>query len=202
MSREILAQSYRERQAFFAKEDELLRCLVNEGQAPTALFIGCADSRVTPEQLFGLKPGDWFLYRNIANIVPPYEVQETGTMAVLEFAVLYLKIPHIIICGHTDCGGIKGLDLPLDNGREPGLVSWLTYARSAQAMVDVRRDVSEADRHRMIVEQNVMLQLQHLETYPFVQAALASQTLELHGWVYDLHHQKIVYFDTITGKFE
>jgi carbonic anhydrase len=202
MARHILEQSGKLRQDFFEREAELLEQQITEGQQPQGLFIGCSDSRVVPEQLFGLKPGDLFMLRNIANIVPPYDRSDPGITAVLEYAVQHLHVPHIIVCGHTDCGGIKGLDASLDPAAEPALASWLEFARLAQQSVQAGLKPDLWERHRAIVERNVVQQLRHLQTYPFVSKALEANRLELHGWVYYLRRRLIGHYLPGPDRFE
>jgi carbonic anhydrase len=197
----ILRQSALAREAFFQKNRHLLAQLAQEGQRPQALFIACADSRVTPTELLGANPGDLFMLRNIANIVPPYIQTEIGIASVLEFALHELKVPHIIICGHTDCGGIRGLDKYIDMSQQPALSRWLDLARPAQRDVDFQmRELSSAARHQAIVERNVVLQLSHLQSYPYVRQAIAAKQLALHGWVYDLQQQHIRFYDSATDS--
>jgi carbonic anhydrase len=202
MSDEILRRSTALRREFFEQQGELLERLRQEGQSPEALFVGCSDARLTPESLLGAQPGDLFMLRNIANIVPPYIQTEMGATSVLEYAVLHLQVPHIIICGHTDCAGIRALDTQLDLVREPALSRWLELARPAQRDVDFGlRDLSAAERHEAIVQRNVLNQLKNVESYPFIRQALEADRLELHGWVYDLDRQVIRFFDPITAEF-
>ncbi len=186
---------------FFENQAELLENLAREGQAPEALFIGCSDSRVAPEQLFGASPGDFFMLRNIANIIPPYEQSDMGITAVLEYAVRHLRVPHLIICGHTDCGGIKGLDAELDAEAEPALTHWIEFARPAQQEVDAGKKLGEWERHRTIVERNVVQQLRHVQTYPFVLEALAANRLELHGWVFYLRRKLMGSYEPAKDRF-
>jgi carbonic anhydrase len=198
----LLEQSAPLRSDFFEKQAELLEKLAQEGQSPEGLFIGCSDSRVSPSRLLGADPGDLFMLRNIANIVPPYEQSDTGVTAVLEYAVRHLQVPHIIVCGHTDCGGIKGLDAQLDHEAEPALSQWLEFARPAQKEVDAGEKLAELERHRAIVERNVVRQLHHIQTYPFVLAALEENQVELHGWVYYLRQRVMGYYDPVRDKFD
>jgi carbonic anhydrase len=201
MSDKLLEKSASMRSDFFEKQAELLEKLAKEGQSPEVLFIGCSDSRVSPEQLCGASPGDLFMLRNIANIVPPYERSDMGITAVLEYAVRHLKVPHLVICGHTDCGGIKGLDAPLDAEAEPALTRWVEFARPAQQEVDAGTKLDEVDRNRVIVERNVVLQSRHAQTYPFVLEALEANRLELHGWVYYLRRRLVGYYDPAKSVF-
>lgn len=192
----ILDKTQKARQQFFAKHQVLLQELAEIGQFPTALFIGCSDSRVVPEQFLGAKPGDFFMLRNIANLVPPYWQTEIGFASVLEFAVLDLEVPHTIVCGHTDCGGIRALDANLDLGSRPALSRWLDLARPAQRAVDGFSQAEQtAERHQAIVEQNVLYQLENLKSYPFIRERIERGKLELHGWVYDLEGLEIRHFD-------
>ncbi len=202
MMDQILNKTKSPRQKFFSENQQLLQELAEVGQYPSALFIGCSDSRVVPEQLLGAKPGDFFMLRNIANIVPPYWQTEIGIVSVLEFAVLDLEIPHIIVCGHTDCGGIKGLDGGLDLSSRPTLIRWLDLARPAQREVDGFGEAEKtAERHQAIVERNVVQQLRHLESYPFIRERLENKKLSLHGWVYYLERPELRYYHSESDKF-
>lgn len=202
MSDKFLSKTMSQQQSFFKKEGALLQKLVANGQKPQALFIGCADSRVTPEALFGARPGDFFMLRNIANVVPPYSRMEIGVVSVLEYAVRRLAVPHIIVMGHTDCGGIKGLDAQFDMLDEPALSRWLDLVRPAQRDIGyMLSNLSPAERHQAIVEHNVVLQLQNLQSYPFIQKQLDARKLELHGWVYYLEKPGIGYYDAKYNKW-
>ena len=202
MPNPLLNQSASARQAFFHKNRQLLTQLTREGQQPQALFITCADSRITPTDLLEAKPGDLFMLRNIANIIPPHGQSESGTASLLEYAIQALKIPHIIICGHTDCGGILSLDKQPDTSQQPALSRWLSFAQPAQHEVDSQiHDLTPAARHQAIVERNVVLQLNHLQSYPYLRQAMADGQLALHGWVYDLHRQHIHAYDPIADTF-
>jgi carbonic anhydrase len=185
---------------FFKGNIELFATLSDQGQSPEILFIGCDDSRVIPEAIMGAGPGELFVLRVIANIVPPYGISERSVGATLEYALRYLEVQHIIVCGHIDCGGIKALDAQLDQLYEPHLAQWLEYARPAQTQVDAR-GVEPDFRHRTIVEQNVLLQWDNLLTYDVVRQALERSELELHGWVYDLSTGRISYWDAEAEGF-
>ncbi len=198
--RELVSQTSASRSSFFNEHAPLFGRLVSEGQFPDTVFIGCDDSRVMPEAITGAKPGDLFVLRNVANIVPPYGTGERAVGATLEYAVRHLKVSHILVCGHTDCGGIMALDEHLDPLHEPHLWRWIEYARPAQTQVDAR-GVDPDARHRAIVEQNVLLQLENLHTYDVVREALQTRELALHGWVYDLSTGRISYWDADEDRF-
>ena len=202
MSDSILTQSASIRRSYFAKHDTLLKNLARQGQSPSALFVGCSDSRIMPEQILGAKPGDFFMLRNVANIIPPYYQTEIGIVSALEFAVLYLNVPRIIICGHTDCGGIKELDSHIDMSRTPALARWLDLARPSQRNVDFSiRDLAPEERHLAIVKGNVVNQLNNVQSYPFIRQRLETEQLKLHGWVYHLETQQISTYNPENEQF-
>lgn len=176
---------------YYEQNRELFERLATQGQSPEVLFIGCSDSRVPSEVLTRIEPGDLFVTRNIANIVPPYGTGEMAVGSVLEYAILHLHVKHIVILGHTDCGGLKALDQPPDWSHEPHLARWIEHARPAKTKVEASGLPEEA-RALATVRENVLLQLEHLRSYDPVRAGERAETLTLHGWVYHLE----------TGIFE
>jgi carbonic anhydrase len=199
-SHDLIQQTSAARRRFFQEHQELFARLVSEGQSPSVLFISCDDSRVIPEAIMGANPGDLFVLRNVANVIPPYGTGERAVGATLEYGVRHLQIKHIIVCGHTDCGGIQALDTPLDQLKEPHLAQWIEYVRPAQTQIDAR-GIDPEDRHRAIVKQNVLLQLENLRTHDAVRQALAAGELTLHGWVYDLLTGQISSWDAEADRF-
>jgi len=197
----LLLQTQPLRADFFEREGDLLTQLAREGQKPTVMFVGCSDSRVIPELLTGSRPGEVFVVRNVANIVPPFGVGHWSVGAALEYAVNHLKVVHLVICGHTDCGGIKALDSRVDALAEPMLSQWIELAREAQTYVD-GRGVEQDKRHHAIVEQNIILQLEHAAGYPAIQKALRQNRLELHGWLFDLRGPLVYSYNPATRQFE
>ena len=196
----LVTQTSAARQRFFQEHRQRFERLSTEGQSPEILFISCDDSRVIPEVIMGAQPGDLFVLRNIANVIPPYGTGEAAVGAALEYAIGHLRVKHIIVCGHTDCGGIKALDVSLDQLRDPHLARWIEHARAAQTQVDAR-GVDADTRHRAIVEQNVLLQLENLRTYDVVRQALDKRLLTLHGWLYHLSSGQISYWDADVRRF-
>lgn len=182
----------------FVENLDLFERLATEGQSPEVLFITCSDSRVVPELLTGTGPGEIFVLRHLGNIVPPYGIGEMSTGAVVEFAVRHLHVGHIVICGHTDCGGIQALDAPPDWSREPHIARWIEHARPAQTRVEAR-GTQVVDRHLAIVRENVLLQLEHLRSYDPVREEEGAGSLALHGWVYRLEEGTIEAHDPQTG---
>jgi len=200
MTDHILERSHALRAEFFENQHELLDTLAHKGQSPDAMFIGCSDSRVVSELLTGARPGALFVARVVANIVPPYGTGQNAIGAAVEYAVLHLKVKDLIVCGHTDCGGINALDQPVDMAAEPAIAGWIEFARSAQSQADAR-GLTDGARHQAIVEENVLLQLENLKTYGAVRRALDEGQVELHGWVYDLAELQIRYYDADEGRF-
>ena len=185
----------------FPEKQELFESLA-KGQKPEALFITCSDSRVETAMLTQTDPGELFICRNAGNIVPPHTQQTGGMTASIEFAVAALKVPHIVICGHTECGAMKGaMNLPgLDS--LPHVREWLGYSRAAVEVVNhLGADLDDAEKMMMLLEQNVVLQLSHLRTHPSVAVQLAKGEVKLHGWVYDIRTGGVTAYDEATGKF-
>lgn len=190
----LLQRSHAARQRFLDREAELLTRLAGEGQAPESLFIGCSDSRVLAESLVGAKPGDLFVARVVANIVPPHDVTPNSVAAVIEFAVGALGVRNIIICGHTDCGGIRALTNKALAEEMPSLHNWLASARPVLDRVNPEGMSSDA-YHRACVEENVLLQSEHLARYPAVERAMRAGSLDLHGWVFDMAKREMRSYD-------
>jgi carbonic anhydrase len=198
----ILKQTKSDRDSFFARRGQLLQELAREGQKPYALFVGCADARIMPEQFLGPSPGDLFMLRNIANLIPPYWQTEIAISSLLEFCIFELQVAHIIVCGHTQCGGILALDNESDIVGRPGLSRWLELARPAKREVDVSRSaVQPGERHKRIVERNVVHQLDNLLSYPYVRQLHDDGRLTLHGWVFYLELPGIGYYSQDTDAF-
>jgi carbonic anhydrase len=174
----------------FGSKKTLFRRL-GEGQTPHALFITCSDSRIDPSLLTQTDPGEIFILRNAGNLVPPYGVRG-GEAATLEFALKQLHIPDVIVCGHSKCGAMQGLLAP-DALRElPEVAAWLEYSRAILANLEqAAAALSPAEKLNLAIERNVLLQLEHLKTYPFVADALSSGQLRLHGWVYFLESGQV-----------
>jgi carbonic anhydrase len=187
-------------QRHFQEHQELYTRLATQGQSPEVLYIGCSDSRVPLELLTQAKPGSLFATRTIGNIVPPYGTGETSIGAVVEYAVLHLHVKHIVILGHTDCGGLKALDQPFDWSREPHIVRWIENARPAKTKVEASGLPAE-ERPLATVRENVLLQLEHLRSYDPVRQGERDGTLTLHGWVYHLENGVFEAYDPQTGSW-
>ena len=157
-------------------------------QQPHTLVIACADSRVDIERLVSTGPGEDVLARNIGNMVPAYGHVLGGVSAVIEYAVVALKVRHVVVCGHSDCGAMKALlDRP-STAAMPTVRSWLTNGEAALQIACSQDAPGEqpAERLRRLTEQNVLMQLAHLQTHPSVAGAMARGELTVSGWVYDI----------------
>jgi carbonic anhydrase len=185
----------------YPEKKELFEKL-SKGQEPEALFITCSDSRIETAMITQTDPGELFICRNAGNIVPPHMMHTGGMTASIEFAVAALKVPHIVICGHTECGAMKGAMNPEGLATLPHVREWLGYAKAAVDVVDaIAPDANPTERMRLLLEQNVILQLQHLKTHPSVAARLAKGDLKLHGWVYDIKTGGVNAYDESVNAF-
>jgi len=178
----------------FARDIETYRRLADEGQSPSILWIGCSDSRVVPERITGAGVGELFVARNVANVVPPFGMSGDAMGAVIEFAVVGLKVSHIVVCGHTGCGGIKALEGHLDLAKEPQLARWLELARPASIQVEAS-GIPEEERYLEIVKANALLQRRNLMTYRCVAGAVKAGSLQVHACLYDLHAGDLLVYD-------
>ncbi len=155
---------------------------LSKGQYPDILYIGCSDSRVSAEELMGVSPGDVFVLRNIANVIPNSDI---GSQSVISYAVSYLKVKHVVVCGHYNCGGIKAAMESADMGI---LNSWLRNIRDVYRLHRAELDVitDEEERYRRLVELNVQEQCVNVLKTADVQRANKERNLSVHGWVFDL----------------
>ncbi|SDE74654.1 carbonic anhydrase [Terriglobus roseus] len=169
-------------------------------QKPHTLLITCADSRIDPEALTHSGPGEIFVARNVGNMVPAYGDMLGGVSAVIEYAVDALKVNHAVVCGHTDCGAMKGI--LAGEGALDAMPTVKTWLRNADAAKRVAQTIDgEKPALHTMTEQNVLLQLQHLRTHPSVAGAIARGDLTLSGWVYDIGHGDVRIYDEAANRF-
>jgi len=164
------------------------------GQRPHALFITCSDSRIDPCLLTQMKPGDLFICRVIGNVVPPYPDAVGGVSATIEYAVGVLGVEDVIVCGHTDCGVMKGVLKPEAVAELPAVSAWLDFAHPALAK-------AQSDDLLAVTEANVAHQIENLRTHPAVAHRLKKGDLGLHGWVYHIGEGKVTQYDAAAGRF-
>lgn len=193
------ATSYAENSAWY-------RRLATEGQRPRAMVISCCDSRVHVTSIFGADQGEFFIHRNIANLVPPYEPDgnQHGTSAAVEYAVTALKVAHVIVLGHSQCGGVQGC-LDMCAGRAPALEEkssfvgrWMDILRPGYDRV---ADAEEDKQPRLLEKEAVRVSLANLMTFPFVKTAVEAEELSLHGLWTDIGEGGLESLDPGTGEF-
>jgi carbonic anhydrase len=198
MPDELLERLRRFHDDAFPQYRSHFRLLVDVGQHPTTLFIGCSDSRLVPYLLTGAGPGELFLVRNVGAFVPPYDQSQGfhGTAAAIEFAVLNLNVKHIVVCGHSHCGAVRALYGEVPTGAQ-NLARWLELGR--EAALPVAEPGAEALRRTE--QRSVVLQLERLMDYPMVRERVEAHTLSLHGWHYVIEDGEVHVFDVQRGGF-
>ncbi len=182
---------------YFPHHQQRFQDLVAQGQHPKTLFIGCSDSRLVPYLLTGAAPGELFLVRNVGAFVPPYDQSHGlhGTMAAIEFAVLNLKVEHIIVCGHSHCGAIRAAYEGAPD-EAIALKAWLKLADEALLPVSPGPEVLHRTEQRAVV-----LQLERLMDYTMVRRSVEAGHLSLHGWHYVIESGQVHVFDAALGAF-
>jgi carbonic anhydrase len=185
----------------FPKHRELFQKLALQ-QRPAALFITCADSRIDPCLLTQTKPGELFICRVIGNIVPRYPESIGGVSATIEYAVGVLGVPDVIVCGHTDCGVMKGVLNPDALKPLANVSAWLRHAQPArEALAKSERSLGDPEFLLALTERNVVEQLKNLQTHPAVAARLKQGNLKLHGWVYHIGKGIVTTYNSRREKF-
>ena len=184
---------FKERKDLFAK--------LSNSQSPEVLFITCSDSRIDPNLITQTEPGDLFVIRNAGNIVPPHTVESDGIVASVEFAVVGLGVKHIVICGHSNCGAMKGALNTSGLSDLPKVRGWLNYCSEAVTIVQSRDRNLKSDELNSVTQENVLLQIKRLKQYPEISKRLASGKIEIHGWVYGIGEGVIRYFNQEKQTF-
>jgi len=192
---------------YYKNHEKELLDLVENGQHPKALYIGCSDSRVLPNLMTKSAPGDLFVIRNVGNLIAPYSPDEDfhSTASGIEYAVTVLKVKHIVVCGHTHCGAIEAIYHD-DELKNPALIhtrKWLTLAHDAknEAIHTLGSDAKKEELLRLTEQLSVLHQIENLLTYPSVQKAVKDEEIDIHGWIYDIASGKIEYYDTELAKY-
>ncbi|ETA53937.1 carbonic anhydrase [Ponticoccus alexandrii] len=188
----------------YAENSAWYRRLATEGQRPRAMIIACCDSRVHVTSIFGADQGEFFIHRNIANLVPPYEPDgnQHGTSAAVEYAVTALKVAHIVVVGHSRCGGVQGC-LDMCEGRAPELEDqtsfvgrWMDILRPGYETIKDAENKPEA-----FEKEAIRTSLRNLMTFPFVEKAVAARQLSLHGVWNEIAEGGLEHLDPVTGEF-
>lgn len=189
----------------FSAEDVMYRNLVEQGQTPKVLIVGCCDSRVDPALIFDCAPGDLFVIRNVANLVPPVEGRagHHGTTAALEYGVRNLRVEHIVVLGHAQCGGIATLMKTAGNTDSESFIDdWMKLAEAAR--VSVARDLasaSDAQRQHECEKRAILVSLQNLRTFPWITERVAAGSLTLHGWYFDIEQGQLLGYEEESSRF-
>jgi carbonic anhydrase len=172
----------------YAKNAEHYRKTATTPQTPHTLIVACADSRVDVEAITGSGPGEVFVTRNVGNMVPPYSGTPGGVTAVIEYAVAALKVKHVVVCGHSDCGAMKALLNPSATDELPTVRHWLHHGQAALMVAEsmMHKHESQIEKLKHLTEENVLMQIVHMKTHPSVAGAMARKELTISGWVYDI----------------
>lgn len=195
------ATSYTENKSWY-------RRLASEGQHPRAMIISCCDSRVHVTSIFGADQGEFFIHRNIANLVPPYEPDghQHGTSAAVEYAVTALKVAHVIVIGHSSCGGVQGF-YDMTTGQAPELTEKTSFVGRWMDLLQPGYDRIK-DEHcghdcvAALEKEAVKVSLDNLMTFPFVADAVAAEELTLHGLWHDIGDGDLMFYDAGTRSFQ
>lgn len=201
-----LIQGFRRfRERHFTRDDALYRQLVEQGQTPKILVVACCDARVDPAIVLDCAPGDLFVIRNVANLVPPSENLggHHGTSAALEFGVRNLGVKHIIVLGHAHCGGIRALMESAGGSDQYSFIGdWVRLVESARAGVE--QDMPEASKEvrlRNCEQRAILVSLDNLMTFSWVRERVENGVLKLHGWYFDIERGQLLSHDATTGEF-
>ncbi|MHA6264796.1 carbonic anhydrase [Arenibacterium sp. CAU 1754] len=204
-----LVQRYHGWKATTYEENKVwYRRLASEGQHPRAMVISCCDSRVHVTSIFGADQGEFFIHRNIANLVPPYEPDgdHHGTSAAVEYAVTVLKVAHLIVLGHSQCGGVQGC-MDMCKGHAPELEvkesfvgRWMDILRPKYELVSDIKDTGE--QIRALEHQAVVASLENLMTFPFIKSAVEDGSLSVHGLWTEIGEGGLESYDPKTQKFK
>lgn len=179
------------RESYDRDHRQVFEELAERGQSPSAMVVACSDSRVDPQLIFGAGPGEIFVVRNVANLIPPYapDGHYHGTSAALEFAVLTLQVPNVIVLGHARCGGIGALLERGDEARDDFVSAWMHIARPARDRALEAASGEPEQAQHLCEHEAIKVSLDNLLTFPWVRERVDAGTLRLHGW----------YFDIVTG---
>jgi carbonic anhydrase len=178
-----------------------------QGQAPKVMVIACSDSRVDPTRVFDAEPGQMFVLRNIANLVPPLAAiqGQSSVAAALEYAVTMIEVHHVVVFGHARCGGIAASLAGAFDGDGAGqhVHAWMEFIAPARDAVKAAAALSpDIDAQRALEQAAVRLSMDNLRTYPFVAAAEAAGTVKLHGVIFDIAEGALRVLDRASGQFQ
>ena len=182
---------------YFSDNTELYKAL-SKGQSPKALVIACSDSRIDPALLMRAQPGDLFVLRNVANIVPPFKAKVHSIGSALEYGIKHLNIKHIIVLGHSQCGGIKAL-LNDEVTESDCIQDWINHAAPAKKRALEKHPPEEAQE--CCEQENIALSLENLLTYPWIKEATGTGEVQLHGWHFNISEGIVAHYDSQIRRF-
>ena len=190
--------------SYFQANRELFEHLSSKGQRPDVLFFTCADSRVVPDLITNASPGELFTVRNAGNIIPPYDPHNvSGEAASAEYAVEVLGVKDIIVCGHTQCGAMHAILHPEEATTLEFVLEWVKHGARTRAIIqEAYPHLRGNDLVTAAVEENVLVQLEHLRTHPAVATRLARGDLGLHGWVYKIATGEVYAYESSNAQFQ
>ena len=192
------------RQRYFEPENSVYQKLASSGQSPKTLIIGCSDSRVDPAIISSASPGEIFVIRNVANLVPPYEANSGfhGVSAAIEFAVVNLKVENVLILGHRQCGGIRALVTNQMGSHGSFIGPWMSIAQKAKEKVLQKyHGADEETLCRHCEQESIVTSIENLRTFPFVQEAISSRGLNIFGVYFDLELGQLLELDPTDSSF-
>jgi carbonic anhydrase len=191
------------RETYYRENRVLFDALLHAGQAPRAMVLACCDSRVDPQIIFRAEPGELFVARNVGALVPPYapNADYHGTSAALEFAVRTLLVEHVIVLGHSYCGGVKALLDGAAGAHNDFISTWMSIAEAARERARAAPLAEESERRRCCEREVVKVSLANLMTFPWLAERVGRNALALHGWYYDLEEAMLLRFDPASDRF-
>ena len=203
----LIAGIHRFRKQYWSENRELFERLAERGQSPEALFITCCDSRVDPVVITHARPGDLFIVKNMGNFVPPYSenpLEGTGVAAAVEYAVEHLRVRDVIVCGHSDCGAMKALYKDRSHYADtPHIGEWLKYGdRTMRVVTASYPERSREERLEITSEENVLVQMENLRTYPVVLKAAKEGRLHVHAWFFDIGTGRVYTYSPEREQYE
>jgi len=204
MSKKLLDGVVKFKDDFFEEHKDIFENL-STSQNPHTLYIGCSDSRVVPDIIAQTMPGELFVVRNIANMVPPYNENSYSfrcTASIIEYAVEVLEVENIVICGHSNCGGCKALYYPPEKiDKLPSVKQWLKLGEEIKDRV-LAKNLSPQEREFQTEQLNVVKQLENILTYPFVEEKVDNGKIKLYGWYYVIETGDVFDYNFKTKEFE
>jgi carbonic anhydrase len=201
--RKLLKGLHKFQSSYFPANQDIFEQLA-EGQKPRVLFITCSDSRIVPHLITQSGVGELFVIRNAGNLVPPFGAANGGEGAAIEYAIHVLGIEQVIICGHSNCGAMKGL-LKLEKLRTemPLVYEWLQHAESTRRLIQENySDIKGEELLAITMAENVVTQIENLKTYPVIRSKLHQNKMSIYGWIYDIETGEVLAYNPVTDEFE